>query len=69
VGTVIDYAYHMYNTDSRLAHTPYHSLTINEREAHNARKNLLNHLSVRFREKALERAQLAQAGIDYYRTC
>lgn len=67
MGTVIDYAYHMYNSDNRLAHTPYHSLSISEREAHNARKNLLSHLSARFREKALERAHLSQTGIDYYR--
>ena len=55
VGTVVDYAYYMYNSDNRLAHTPYHSLTMNEREAHNARKNLLEHLSHKYREKAMQR--------------
>ncbi len=62
VGTVVDYAYYMYNSDNRLAHTPYHSLTINERNAHNARRDLLNHLSFKYREKALERDYLIKTG-------
>ena len=62
VGTVVDYAYYMYNSDQRLAHTPYHSLTINERNAHNARKDLLNHLSNKFRERALMRDQILKSG-------
>ncbi|CAF0708033.1 unnamed protein product [Brachionus calyciflorus] len=65
VGTVVDYAHYMYNSDNRLAHTPYHSLTINERNAHNARKNLLSHLAYRYREKALERARVTISGMDY----
>lgn len=65
IGTVVDYAHYMYNSDNRLAHTPYHSLTINERDAHNARKNLLNHLAFRYREKALERANLVGSGLEY----
>lgn len=67
VGSVVDYAYYMYNSDTRLAHTPYHSLTINERNTHNARKNLLDHLGNRFREKSLEKAHLLANGLDYFR--
>lgn len=65
VGTVVDYAHYMYNSDMRLAHTPYHSLTINERNTLNARRTLLDHLGKRFREKALERAHLTETGLDY----
>ena len=65
VGTVVDYAHYMYNSDARLAHTPYHSLTISERNAHNARKSLLTHLAYRYREKALEKARLISSGLDY----
>ena len=57
----------MYNSDQRLAHTPYHSLTINERNTYNARKNLLNHFGNKCREKALERAHLLRSGIDKFR--
>ena len=67
VGTVVDYATHMYNSDTRLALTPYHSLTINERNTHNARRELLNHLGRRFREKALERAHILDTGLEYTR--
>lgn len=67
VGSVVDYAYYMYNGDARVAHTPYHSLTVEERETHNARKNLLNHLSKRFRESVDERARLSQKGLNIYR--
>ena len=67
VGTVVDYAYYMYNSDNKIAHTPYHSLTINERNTHNARKRLLDHLGFRYREKALERAHLLQSGLSIYR--
>jgi hypothetical protein len=62
IGTVVDYAYYMYNSDQRLAHTPYHSLTINERNCHNARKDLLDHLSSKFRDKALDRDHLLKTG-------
>ena len=67
IGTVVDYAHYMYNSDNRIAHTPYHSLSINERIAHNARLELLEHLGKRFREKALERAHLAEIGLSYTR--
>ena len=65
VGTVVDYANYMYNSDMRLAHTPYHSLTINERNTLNARRTLLDHLGKRFREKAIEKAHIVETGLNY----
>lgn len=65
VGTVVDYAHYMYNSDMRLAHTPYHSLTINERNTLNARRNLLDHIGKRFREKALEKIHIIKTGLTY----
>jgi ankyrin repeat protein len=62
IGTVVDYAYYMYNSDQRLAHTPYHSLTISERNCHNARKDLLDHLSSKYRERALDRDHTLKTG-------
>ena len=54
VGTVVDYAHYMHNFDTRIAHTPYHSLTHSERDTFNARRELLSHLGKRFREKMIE---------------
>jgi hypothetical protein len=65
VGTVIDYAYYMYSPEAKLAQTPYHSLSITERSIHNARKELLEHLGRKFREKAVERTVLIDSGVDY----
>ena len=65
VGSVCDYAYYMYNPDIKLAQTPYHSLSITERNVHNARRELLDHLGRRFREKAVERTSLFESGIDF----
>lgn len=67
VGTVVDYAFYMYNSDNRIAHTPYHSLTINERNTYNARRDLLNHLSFKYREKAMERDALLKVGANLNR--
>jgi len=55
----------MYNPDVKLAQTPYHSLSINERNIHNARRELLEHLGKRFREKAAERSSFIESGIDF----
>jgi hypothetical protein len=54
VGTAIDYGWYMHNSDVRLAQTPYHSLTHTEREVFNSRKELLNHMGKRYREKMVE---------------
>ena len=65
IGTVVDYAYYMYNPDTKLAQTPYHSLSVIERNIHNARRELLEHLGRRFREKATEKSNLIESGIDF----
>ena len=54
VGTAIDYGHYMHNSDIRIAQTPYHSLTHAEREVYNSRKELLNHMGKRYREKMLD---------------
>ncbi|XP_078487148.1 ankyrin repeat and MYND domain-containing protein 1 isoform X2 [Ciona intestinalis] len=61
-GTVVDYAHWMFNKDTRISRTPYHALTIKEREAYTARKNLLSHLGCLLRESAVnsEREYLKQ---------
>uniref|UniRef100_H2ZD11 MYND-type domain-containing protein n=1 Tax=Ciona savignyi TaxID=51511 RepID=H2ZD11_CIOSA len=51
-GTVVDYAHWLFNKDTRISRTPYHALNIKEREAYNARKNLLTHLGKLLRESA-----------------
>nr|CAB3221702.1 ankyrin repeat and MYND domain-containing protein 1 [Phallusia mammillata] len=61
-GTVVDYAHWMFFRDSRIAHTPYHALSVKERETYNARKRLLSHLGSLLRHAAVlvERERLKQ---------
>eukprot|EP00795_Rhopilema_esculentum_P016516 gene16516-7938_t len=54
-GTVVDYAYHVFNQDRRIAHTPYHALSAHERACHNTRKELLEHFGYLLRTAALKR--------------
>ncbi|XP_064638742.1 ankyrin repeat and MYND domain-containing protein 1-like isoform X2 [Lineus longissimus] len=57
-GTAVDYAYHMYNLDRRIAHMPYHALTQAERETFNARRKLLAHDGDLLREAAVAKEKM-----------
>ncbi|XP_072331014.1 ankyrin repeat and MYND domain-containing protein 1 isoform X2 [Scyliorhinus torazame] len=54
-GTALDYGYHKYYQDSKIAQTPYHALTPEERETFNARHELLNYLSQPFRKFSISK--------------
>ncbi|XP_013418534.1 ankyrin repeat and MYND domain-containing protein 1-like [Lingula anatina] len=54
-GTAVDFAYHMFNLDRRIAHMPYHALTHAERDTYNARRKLLGHVGDIMRVKAVEK--------------
>lgn len=55
VGTVVDYAYYIFNQDSYIAKTPYHALTHSQRETFINRRKLLEHIGDILRTKAVER--------------
>ncbi|XP_038672535.1 ankyrin repeat and MYND domain-containing protein 1 [Scyliorhinus canicula] len=55
VGTALDYGYHKYYQDSKIAQTPYHALTPDERETYNSRHELLDYLSQPFRKSSVNK--------------
>ncbi|KAM9461616.1 ankyrin repeat and MYND domain-containing protein 1 isoform 2-T2 [Clarias gariepinus] len=52
IGTAVDYAHYMFNKDWRVAHIPYHTLKPQEREAYNARRDLITTLAELMRKAA-----------------
>ncbi|XP_068136822.1 ankyrin repeat and MYND domain-containing protein 1 [Hyperolius riggenbachi] len=64
LGTATDYAYYKYFQDKKIAHTPYHALSPEEKDIYNARKQLLEHLGRLTREAALAKEwEWAKEGI------
>ncbi|UJR35015.1 hypothetical protein I4U23_027791 [Adineta vaga] len=51
LGSCVDYGYYMFFADTRIAQSPYHSLTNQERVIINQRKELLAYIAKRFREE------------------
>lgn len=53
VGTVVDYAHSAFQQNQRMAHTPYHALSKHERQAYNARRQLLGLMGDLLRQEAI----------------
>ncbi|XP_048019884.1 ankyrin repeat and MYND domain-containing protein 1 isoform X1 [Megalobrama amblycephala] len=53
VGTVVDYAHCAFQQNQRMAHTPYHALNKCERQAYNARRQLLGLMGDLLRQAAI----------------
>ncbi|XP_059197333.1 ankyrin repeat and MYND domain-containing protein 1 isoform X2 [Centropristis striata] len=57
VGTAVDYAYHSFNQDFRIANTPFHALNMRERETFKARHQLLSMMGDLLRQAAGQRQE------------
>ncbi|CAF1274041.1 unnamed protein product [Adineta ricciae] len=57
-GSTVDYAYYSFFADTRIAQTPYHILSPEERVVYKERKELLAHLAKRFREEVTKNENL-----------
>ncbi|XP_077574048.1 ankyrin repeat and MYND domain-containing protein 1-like [Stigmatopora nigra] len=55
IGNVLDYAYHSFNQDIRIAHTAFHILSMEERETFKSRHHLLSTMACILRETAAQR--------------
>ncbi|XP_029905656.1 ankyrin repeat and MYND domain-containing protein 1 isoform X2 [Myripristis murdjan] len=55
LGTVVDYAHYAFKQDSRIANTPFHALSMREREIFNARRRLLSMMGDLLRQAAVQR--------------
>ncbi|XP_076010520.1 ankyrin repeat and MYND domain-containing protein 1-like [Genypterus blacodes] len=64
VGTAVDFAHYSFNQDSRIAKTPFHALTMQERETLKERKLLLSMMGDLMRQAvaSMERSQMYPNG-------
>nr|XP_057929061.1 ankyrin repeat and MYND domain-containing protein 1-like isoform X2 [Doryrhamphus excisus] len=55
IGNVVDYAYNSFNQDLRIANTPFHALSMEERETFKVRRNILSMMGDLLRQTAIQR--------------
>ncbi|XP_033937332.1 ankyrin repeat and MYND domain-containing protein 1 isoform X4 [Pseudochaenichthys georgianus] len=55
VGTAVDFAHYSFNQDSHIANTPFHTLSMRERETFKARRQLLSMMGDLLRQTAAQR--------------
>ncbi|KAJ4942938.1 hypothetical protein JOQ06_005450 [Pogonophryne albipinna] len=55
VGTAVDFAHYSFNQDSHIANTPFHALSMRERETFKARRQLLSMMGDLLRQTAAQR--------------
>jgi len=60
-GTIVDYGYHVFSQDRRIACTPYHALSSIEREVYNSRRAMLECIGAHLRRAARQKEELVMA--------